>query len=120
MEGKKSLLKNRFENIYRGCELVAIHLDGFSHGVLYFDENKKRRVDHYSMYAPEIKNDDDGDGRTFNSDNAIKLFAGIGHIFYQGNATEIIYMNRDEFEKKENFYRQLATQNNREVLNRAI
>lgn len=91
----KDELKEKFENIHKGCTLFAIHLDGFSHDVFYKDENGKRHIDGYSAYAPEQHDEphetDGGFIRAWNDDKTKVLFAGCSHCSYQGNAKEYIY-----------------------------
>lgn len=38
-------LLNKFNNLYKGCTLFAIHLDGFSHEVFYKDQNGTKHID---------------------------------------------------------------------------
>ena len=81
----KKDFKERFEQIYgKELRLLAIQLDGFSHRVIYDEGTKQSKIqsDEYSHYAPEIK---------FPS-KAARLFENYGHIQFQNNAQELLYV----------------------------
>jgi len=93
MKDKKDKLKERFNNLYKGCTLYCIQLDGFSHTVYYKDANGNKKIDGYSAYAPE-QYDDFFDGvHSWNRDQAKALFIDQPHYCYQHNAQELIYEN---------------------------
>lgn len=78
-------LKERFEKVFKGKRLLAIHLDGFSHTVIFDSGNKDSAIEqeYYSGYI-------------HNSEDIEYVFQGIGHLSYQNNAKEIIYVYPDE------------------------
>lgn len=84
-------LETRFNNLYKGCTLYCIQLNGFSHTVFYKDENNNRKIEGYSAYAPEQYDDFDDGIHGFNRDQCKALFVGIGHYRFQGNPEEIMY-----------------------------
>ena len=88
----KDVLKKKFEEAYPDKRLLAIHLDGFSHSVIFDDGSKQSAVqqESYSAYSTEQKNEH------FNTDNAIKVLSGIPHYEYQGNAIEYLYVLPNE------------------------
>ena len=88
MSDMKTKLGKRFSTIYPKKRILAIHLDGFSHTVI-FDSGKKDseiESESYSMYAPEQSW----------SINAKKLFADIPHHTYQNNAKELLYIEKKD------------------------
>lgn len=97
----KTDLLNKFNNLYNGCTLYAIHLDGFSHKVFYKDCDGNRHVDGMSAYAPEQYEKDttyiDGTTRSWNADKTKVLFLGFPHYSYQNNAKEYIYKDVKEW-----------------------
>ena len=102
---EKQAFKERFERLYKGCELFAIHLDGFTHKVFYKDANGHRHVDTMSAYCPERYDEPheatNGLGETatisFNLDKTKALFLGLPHCEFQNNARELVYKNPDEW-----------------------
>lgn len=103
-ENKKTL-QTKFENLYEGCTLYAIHLDGFSHEVFYKDQDGRKHIDGMSAYAPEQYRDDHetynsrGDMaiQSWNKDKTKVLFTGFPHISYQHNAKEYVYKDVEEW-----------------------
>lgn len=101
----KTDLLNKFNNLYKGCTLFAIHLDGFSHEVFYKDQNGTKHIDGFSAYAPEQYQDDHetynsrGDMaiQSWNKDRTKVLFLGYPHYSYQNNAKEIVYKDNKEW-----------------------
>lgn len=87
LEELKDALKSRFNELFKGNErLLAIHLNGFSHSVIYdFGEKTSQIIqDEFSHYT---------DGTTH---KLYKIFEGIGHEAYQNNAKELLYIKPDE------------------------
>jgi len=97
----KENLKNRFNEIYKGCELYAVQLNSFSHKVFYKDTNNKKHIDTFSAYSPEQKSEtylsQGGIYRSFNDEKAHALLSLFPHYEYQGNAKEIVFKNADEW-----------------------
>ena len=96
----KNDIKQKFERIYKGCVLYAIHLDGFSHTVFYKDNNGEKHIDGCSFYAPEqyeASNKLANAWRSFNEDKTKVLFLGCNHSCYQNNAQEYIYKDVAEW-----------------------
>ena len=56
MDNTKNDIQTKFERIYNGCTLYAIHFNGFSHTVFYKDNNGEKHIDGFSAYAPEQYN----------------------------------------------------------------
>ena len=105
MNNEKTELQTKFERLYKGCNLYAIHLDGFSHDVFYKDCDGNRHIDGFSAYAPEQYQDDHethnsrGDMaiQSWNKDKTKVLFLGFSHYSYQNNAKEYIYKDVKEW-----------------------
>lgn len=98
----KNAILEKFNNLYKGCTLYAVHLDGFSHEVFYKDGKGVRHVDAYSAYCPEqyrpyaeaYNRKGEMAVTSFNEDKTKVLFltSGCGgHCAYQGNAVEYVY-----------------------------
>ena len=97
---KNEILKI-FLNLYKGCTLYAVQLDGFSHTIFYKDREGVKHIDGYSGYAPEMLTEAhtcyNGKGdmaiKSFNLDKTKVLFltAGCGHSAYQNNAMKYVY-----------------------------
>lgn len=101
MESEKKDLQTKFDRIYKGCTLYAIHLNGFSHTVFYKDSDGEGHIDGYSAYAPEqydkaLKHED-GKWRSWNEDKTKVLFLGFPHYSYQNNAKEYVYKDVKEW-----------------------
>lgn len=81
-------LLERFNKLYPKKRLLAIELNGFSH-IVYYDNGKGTDAiehDSYSYNMPE--------GNW--TENSKMLFASIGHIQYQNNAEQLIYVDIQE------------------------
>lgn len=91
----KKEFKETFSRIYKGCELYAIQLNGFTHTIYYKDANKKKHVAVYSGCAPEQYEAEteysDGVFRSMNTDKSKMLFLRHGHHQYQHNAKELVF-----------------------------
>ena len=82
---KKADWKKCFRKLYPGKRLLAIHLNGFSHSVI-FDTGKKAdpvQRDVFSGCMPEAPG----------KDRAVAFFAGVGHSQYQNNPKEVIFVH---------------------------
>lgn len=101
MNNEKNELQTKFEKLYKGCTLHAIHLNGFSHTVFYKDENGEKHVEGVSVYAPEqytrSSKHEDNVWRAFNEDKTKVLFLGFPHYAYQNNAKELVYKDKKEW-----------------------
>lgn len=103
---EKQAFKERFERLYKGCEIFAAHFDGFSHEVFYKDADGIRHVDEYSAYCPEQYSaphkayNQRGDMAivSFNEDRTKALFMGCGHYAYQNNAVEMVFKDHVEWD----------------------
>jgi hypothetical protein len=84
----RSLLEERFHEVYKNKRLLAVQLNGFSHSVFYDngDGEDNIMVDRVSFYAPEID---------FGSKSK-KLFDGFGHGVYQNNPKEYVWITPEE------------------------
>lgn len=81
----KKTLKANFKKIYpAGSRLLAVQLDGFTHGVVYDAGTRESKVtiDRFSHCMPE--------GGW--SANASAFFKDIGNAGYQNNAQEFIFV----------------------------
>ena len=85
MKTLKETFQDRFNKLYEGKRLLAIHLDGFSHSVIFDNGSKENEIEHesYSGCAPELYDQ---------NSRVAKLFTGIAHFCYQNNAEEICYV----------------------------
>lgn len=96
---EKQAFKERFERLYKGCEIFAAQFDGFSHKVFYKDADGIRHIDGYSAYCPEqyrepaafYNSRGEMAVKSFNTDRAKVLFMGCGHYAYQNNAVEMVF-----------------------------
>ena len=97
----KENLKKRFNEVYKGCELFAIQLNGFSHKVFYKDTENKKHIDTFSAYSLEQKEkaslSQDGIYRSFNDEKAQALLSLYAHSNYQGCAQEIAFKSANEW-----------------------
>ena len=96
----KTDLLNKFNNLYKGCTLFAIHLDGFSHTVFYKDSDGNKHIDGMTAYAPEQYTPANTCGnvtRSWNEDKTKVLFLGYPHYQYQNNAKEYVYKDVKEW-----------------------
>lgn len=86
---KQELLK-KFKKDFQGKRLLAIQLNGFSHKAFYDDgtKNSNIQVFEYSGYMSDCERSKE--------DNTRDLFKGIGHLQYQNNPKEIIYVHPSE------------------------
>lgn len=100
MKTNKNDLLKTFNNLFKGCVLYCIHLNGFSHTVFYKDENGEKHVDGYSAYDSTHNiptKVGDGVWRSWNEDKTKVLFLGYPHHSYQGNAKEYVYKDAKEW-----------------------
>lgn len=85
---EKGNFNNTFKRLFPGKRLLAIHLDGFSHSILY-DSGKKTdeiEIAYYSGCAPEQ-----------NKDDRVTLLLGqFPHFCFQNNAQEVIFVHPEE------------------------
>ena len=97
----KENLKKRFNEIYKGCELYAVQLNGFSHKIFYKDNENKKHIDTFSACSPEQKSEthlsQDNIYRSFNDTKAQALLSPYAHYEYQGRAKEIVFKNVNEW-----------------------
>ena len=93
----KQEFKDRFDRLFKGCDLFCAHFDGFSHEVFYKDAEGKKHIGVYSGYASSCEAEDeqlfdDGIYRAYSTDRLKALFLGYAHLSYShGNAQEIVY-----------------------------
>ena len=80
----KDLLHERFKVSFPNKRLLAVHLDGFSHSIIYDDGSVDDSIQkkEFSSCMPEGNFDD----------RARLIFDGIGHSQYQNSAKEITYI----------------------------
>lgn len=86
---QKELLETRFKEHYPDKRLLAVHLNGFSHNLIFDGGSKDTPVEQeeFSTQAPELFDQ---------SGPASKVFAGIPHYIYQNNAKEVLYLMPEE------------------------
>ena len=84
----KDTLKARFNEVYKNKRLLAIHLNGFSHSVIFDAGTKETEIETetFSAYAPEQSW----------SKKAEHMFKDVPHHPYQNNAKEILFIAKDE------------------------
>jgi len=82
------LVKERFDNLFKGKRLLAMKLDGFSHTVAFDNGNEDDQVEvkTYTAYAPELRQDK----------RVAILFNGIPHNSYQGNPFVYHWVKSDQ------------------------
>lgn len=86
----KEQILYKFNEVYgKEYRLLAVHLDGFTHSLMYDSGTYTSKVigEVYSSYAPELF------GKT---SNVAKVLGNIPHYQYQNNAKEILYVHPDE------------------------
>lgn len=86
----KNKLKDRFEklSVFNGKRLLAIHLDGFSHSIIYDSGSQTSVVEHkeYSSYIGSL------DMGYEESRSIASIFIDVPNYQYQGNPVEIVYV----------------------------
>ena len=84
----KDEIQKTFNTIYPDKRLLALHLNGFSHAVIFDDgtQDSEIQAESYSGYAPEQPW----------SPKAKQLLEGIPHYTYQNNAKEIVFIGKNE------------------------
>ena len=84
----KDTLQAKFNEVYKDKRLLAIHLNGFSHSVIFDDGAKESEieVESFSAYAPEQSW----------SEKAKHMFKDVPHHPYQNNAKEIVFIAKDK------------------------
>ena len=84
----KNTLQTKFNEVYKDKRLLAVHLNGFSHSVIFDNGTKKSEIEaeSFSSYAPEQSW----------SEKAKQMFKDIPHHSYQNNAKEIVFVDRDK------------------------
>lgn len=78
----KEFLQEQFNQVFGDkYRLLAVHLDGFSHAVIYDEGTKDSPIHrkHSSAY-------------TIIDEQAFEMLGQIPHHSYQGNAQEIVYL----------------------------
>ena len=93
----KKEFEKRFYELFDGYRLLAIQLNGFSHSAIVDKGDSISRIErweytNYMGYDEKLSNGDD-----MNHDEKLSiLFSGFGHLSYQHNAKEIVYLNPNE------------------------
>ena len=78
----RGFIQQRFNEVFGDkYRLLAVHLDGFSHSVIYDEGTKDSTV--YSKHSS---------GYTKIDDQAFEVLGQIPHYQYQNNAQEILYI----------------------------
>lgn len=99
----KQELQERFNRLFKDCELYAIQLNGFSHTAYYKDSKGNKHIGVCSFYASSCECDSEetlyGDNvyRSYSTDRLKALFIGYPHYAYQNNAEEIVYKDVSEW-----------------------
>lgn len=78
----KAFIQQRFNEVFGDkYRLLAVHLDGFSHSIIYDEGTKDSPIQskHSSVY-------------TNIDDQAFEVLGQIPHYQYQNNAQEILYI----------------------------
>ncbi len=91
-------LQEKFEREFPGKRLLAVHLDGFSHSVVYDDGTAKSPIKQAdsSMYMS------DAEARLYEDDedracrNFLKAAGFTSHMNYQNNALEILLVDPED------------------------
>lgn len=88
----KNEMEKLFKELYEGKRILAIQLNGFSHKVFYDSgtTNSDVIIEEHSGYLSEYERT----GRF--TPKVQKLFDGIGHLSYQNNPVEIVYVNPED------------------------
>jgi hypothetical protein len=84
----KNTIKERFEKEFANKRLLAVHLDGFSHSVIFDSGSSDDSIEqlNYSLYTSMS-----------DSDDKLKvIFEGVSHYSYKHNATELLYVSPQE------------------------
>ncbi len=80
---EKEMFQERFAKIMPDQRLLAIQLNGFSHSVFYDGGAKGTKI-HRGEYSAYTNTAQDAQWKD--------LFSGYGHLSYQHNAQEIVWV----------------------------
>ena len=85
----KQEFAKRFKKEFPKLRLLAVQLNGFSHRVVCDDKKASTRPLYleYSGYLSSCEIDDEVLHAKLS-----RIFLGVGHTSYQGNAQEIVYV----------------------------
>lgn len=90
----KEIFQERFNQMYPGRRLLAIHLDGFTHTVI-FDGGTKDSVIRSELYSSFVGKEE-ASWYGMNNERTVVMFEGFGNSSYQNNPEEIVYVNPEE------------------------
>ena len=85
----KQEFAKRFKKEFPKLRLLAVQLNGFSHRVVC-DDNKASTKPLFLEYSGYLSKSEVGDVETYAK--LKRIFEGVGHTSYQGNAQEIVYV----------------------------
>jgi hypothetical protein len=89
----KQLFKARFKQVFPNYRLLAIQLNGFTHSVYFDSGNADSRIQKLSFSNYLGNMEKMRMGISIDIDNNLKtLFSGFPNLYYQHNATEIVYI----------------------------
>lgn len=89
----KDMFAKRFKAEFPKKRLLAVQLNGFSHRVVLDEGNAKSRPQ-YLEYSAYLSSSEISDKKLNTS--LANIFEGVSHYAYQGNATEIIFVQPNE------------------------
>jgi hypothetical protein len=93
----KKEFEKRFYELFNGYRLLAIQLNGFSHSAIVDKGDSSSRIERWEFTNYMGYDEKKAYGKNMNHDKKLSiLFDGFGHLSYQHNAKEIIYLNPNE------------------------
>jgi hypothetical protein len=93
----KKELKEKFDSLFSGYRLLAIQLNGFSHSAIVDKGNASSRIERWEFTNYMGTAEKIAYGENMDMDKKLSiLFDGYGHLSYQHNAKELLYINPNE------------------------
>ena len=90
--------KSRWEKLFPGKRLLAIHLDGFTHIAYYDKRNKDMPVSDYKkMVYSGCMSMGEAQSYGYNSPEICEFFKGYPNYAYQNNPKDIIFVRKQDF-----------------------
>jgi hypothetical protein len=93
----KKEFKEKFDSLFSGYRLLAIQLNGFSHSAIVDKGNASSRIERWEFTNYMGTAEKIAYGENMDMDKKLSiLFDGYGHLSYQHNAKELVYINPNE------------------------
>jgi hypothetical protein len=93
----KKEFEKRFYELFDGYRLLAIQLNGFSHSAIVDKGDSISRIERWEFTNYMGTAEKIAYGENMDMDKKLSiLFSGFGHLSYQHNAKELVYINPNE------------------------